>query len=207
MRQQFSPVLVPVPILSLRPTQLTVGRREVEQKRGEIRALGDEQWPAYLGHHMIPVVLGPKNRPYIVDNHHLTLALHLEGLTQVLVTNVADVSKLSKRSFWHYMDAKNWLHPFDENGVRQAYESLPRSVDKLIDDPYRSLAGAVRDAGGFAKDPTPYSEFLWADFLRERVSRDLVKSDFPAAIAEGTRLARTADADYLPGWCRSEPWS
>ena len=207
MRQQFEPVLVPVPILDLRPTQITVGRHEVEQKRGEIRKLGDEQWPGYLGRHMIPVVLGPKGRPYIIDNHHLTLALHLEGIAQVLITAVADVSKLSKHSFWHYMDARNWLHPFDADGVRQPYESLPKSVDGLIDDPYRSLAGAVRDAGGFAKDPTPYSEFLWADFLREHVPQDLIRSDFPAAIAEGARQARTGAADYLPGWCRSEPWS
>src|SRR5436305_4773273 len=37
------------------------------------------------------------------------------------------------------------------------YTTLFRS-----DDPYRSLAGEVRRAGGYAKEATPFSEFLWA---------------------------------------------
>jgi hypothetical protein len=41
----------------------------------------------------------------------------------------------------------------------------------LIDDPFRSLADELRRAGGFAKDTTPFSEFLWTDFLRRRVKR------------------------------------
>src|ERR1700712_4417313 len=146
MRQQYEPVLLPVPILSLRPTQITVGLREVAQKRAAIRALGGEHWPDYLGHHAIPVVLGPKQRHYILDNHHLTLALHLEGLTQVLVTPTADLSRLTKPMFWRYMDSRNWLHPFDADGVRQPYDAIPKSVADLADDPYRSLAGAIRDA-------------------------------------------------------------
>jgi hypothetical protein len=46
---------------------------------------------------------------------------------------------------------------------------MRRSVADLMYDPYRSLAGALRRTGGFAKDTTPYSEFLWADFLRRRI--------------------------------------
>jgi len=30
----------------------------------------------------------------------------------------------------------------------------------LVDDPYRSLAGALRQTGGYGKDVTPYAEFL-----------------------------------------------
>jgi len=41
----------------------------------------------------------------------------------------------------------------------------------LADDPYRSVAGELRRQGGFAKDTTPFSEFLWADFLRRRIDR------------------------------------
>jgi hypothetical protein len=48
---------------------------------------------------------------------------------------------------------------------------LPKTVAGLIDDPFRSLAGELRRAGGFAKDTTPFSEFLWTDFLRRRVKR------------------------------------
>ena len=71
----------------------------------------------------------------------------------------------------------------------------------MEDDPYRSLAGELRNLGGFAKDSTPFSEFLWADFLRPRIKAKAIKADFSAALAEALTLAKTGDADYLPGWC------
>jgi hypothetical protein len=78
---------------------------------------------------------------------------------------------------------------------------LPKSVDKLVDDPFRSLAGELRRAGGYAKDTTPFSEFLWADFLRRRMKRKVVENDFDHAMEEALKLAKSLDADYLPGWC------
>jgi hypothetical protein len=78
---------------------------------------------------------------------------------------------------------------------------LPKSVDKLIDDPFRSLAGELRRAGGFAKDTTPFSEFLWAEFLRQRMKRKAVETNFEHALERALELAKSADADYLPGWC------
>jgi hypothetical protein len=207
MRQQYEPVLFPVPIAKLRPTQMTVGLREVEQKRAEIRGVGDDKLAPFLGRHMIPVIRGPKDRHYVLDNHHLALALHLEGATEVLVTAVADLSRVSRPLFWRFMDSRNWLHPFDAKGVRQPYDAIPKTLKGLADDPYRSLAGALRDAGGFAKDATPYSEFLWADYLRERIAVGEIRKDFSSALEEALRLSRLPDADYLPGWCRSEQWT
>jgi hypothetical protein len=32
------------------------------------------------------------------------------------------------------------------------------------DDPYRGLAGELRRSGGFAKDATLFSEFIWPIF-------------------------------------------
>jgi len=71
----------------------------------------------------------------------------------------------------------------------------------LKDDPFRSLAGELRRAGGFAKDTTPFSEFLWADFLRRHLERRRVKQDFSAAVRQAMKLAKSQDAHYLPGWC------
>jgi hypothetical protein len=59
----------------------------------------------------------------------------------------------------------------------------------------------LRLAGGFAKDTTPFSEFLWADFLRRRMQRKLVETNFDEALAQALKLAKLEDADYLPGWC------
>ena len=55
------PVLQPVPIESLRPTQITVGMREVEEKRKRLRKEKPHKIGEFIGHHMIPVVLGPKS--------------------------------------------------------------------------------------------------------------------------------------------------
>jgi hypothetical protein len=93
------------------------------------------------------------------------------------------------------------MHPFDTKGTRRHYEDIPKRVTDLVDDPFRSLAGELRRAGGFAKDTTPFSEFLWADFLRRRMKRGTVEREFERAIEKALRLAKSEDADYLPGWC------
>ena len=71
----------------------------------------------------------------------------------------------------------------------------------MEDDPYRSLAGELRNLGGFAKDSSPFTEFLWADFLRPHIKAKAIKADFAAALTKAMTLAKTGDADYLPGWC------
>ena len=70
----------------------------------------------------------------------------------------------------------------------------------LEDDPYRSLAGFVREGGGFQKTLTPYAEFLWADFYRTRIALKLVKKNFARALQQAKRLATSADASALPGY-------
>jgi hypothetical protein len=93
------------------------------------------------------------------------------------------------------------MHPFDDRGERRDYRDIPDSVDALVDDPYRSLAGELRRVGGYAKDTTPFSEFLWADFLRRRIERDDIEKHFDRALDAALKLAKSGDADYLPGWC------
>jgi hypothetical protein len=200
------PILKPVAIEELRPTQITVGMREVAAKRKHWRQEGKKNKGAeFLGKHMIPVILGPKNHHYVIDHHHLARALHAEGVKNVLVTTVADLSKLEIDSFWFVLDNHNWMHAFDDEGRRRPYKDIPKSVTALIDDPFRSLAGELRRAGGYAKDTTPFSEFLWADFLRRRIKRKAVEADFDHAIEKAMQLARSPDAGYLPGWCGPLP--
>jgi len=195
------PLLNPVPIAELRPTQMTVGMHEVAERRRDWRQKRGKKASGYLGTHMIPVILGPKGRHYIIDHHHLARALHDDGIKDLLVDVVADLRDLDTESFWFTMDCRGWMHPFDEKGRRRNYDALPKSVADLVDDPYRSLAGELRRAGGYAKDTTPFSEFLWADFLRRRVARKSIVSDFSRALKAALRLAKGAEAAYLPGWC------
>jgi hypothetical protein len=199
------PLIAAVAIGDLRPTQITVGLREVATKRKRWRELGAKKDQKFLGKHIIPVVLGPKQRPYVVDHHHLARALHDEGVKEVAITVGNNLSGLDRDAFWTVMDNRNWMHPYDAEGVRRPYRDIPKTVAELIDDPFRSLAGELRRAGGFAKDTTPFSEFLWADFLRRRVKRKLVEQDFDHAVEAALQLAKSQEAGYLPGWCGPSP--
>jgi hypothetical protein len=195
------PVVKPIPIKELRPTQITVGMREVASKRARWREAGAKKGAEFLGKHMIPVVLGPKERHYVIDHHHLARALHDEGVKSVLITVVANLGKLEPDAFWFVLENRNWMHAFDDKGHRRSHTDIPKSVSELIDDPFRSLAGELRRAGGYAKDTTPFSEFLWADFLRRQIKRKAVEDNFSRALERALQLAKSREAGYLPGWC------
>jgi len=195
------PILDPVEITTLRPTQITVGLREVEEKCERLRERKSKKIGKFLGDHMIPVVRGPKGRFYVIDHHHLALALHKEGIRDILVTVVSDLHALDIDAFWTYLDHHGWVHPYDTEGRRRTYADIPKTVTGLKDDPFRSLAGELRRLGGFAKDTTPFSEFLWADFFRRRIKRRRVEKNFNATIERAMELAKSEDARYLPGWC------
>lgn len=195
------PVLHSVAIADLRPTQMTVGLREVEFKRHSWREREGDSASDFLSRHMIPAIKGAKARIYIIDHHHLVRALHDEGQQQVFVNIIADISWLPASAFWTVCEHRNWAHPYDDNGRRCSTDMMPKKIEDLKDDPYRSLAGELRRVGGFAKDVTPYSEFLWADFLRRNIRRKLIETDFEKAVTKAMKLARGHDASYLSGWC------
>jgi hypothetical protein len=193
------PVLRPVDIADLRPTQITVGMREVNAKRKGWREKKGKKGAEFLGRHMIPVILGPNDRHYVIDHHHLARALHEEGVKDVLVTVVANLSMVDRDTFWTVLDNRSWMHPFDDKGRRREYKDIPISMLDLVDDPFRSLAGELRRVGGFAKDTTPFSEFLWADFLRRRIKRKLVELDFDRALNNDNEVCQEPGS-HLPPW-------
>lgn len=203
MANTRDPILNPIPILSLHPTQMTVGMREVKEKRKRWRehASGKKKAAELLGKHTIPVVLGPGERHYVIDHHHLALALHQEGIKNILVTVVADLTMVDPDAFWGVLDNHRWVYPYDAKGERRHFRDLPKTVTDLKDDPFRSLAGELRRVGGYAKDTIPFSEFQWADFLRRKLSRKSVEDNFARAIEKSLALAKSRDAIYLPGWC------
>ncbi len=195
------PRLQVVAIADLRPTQMTVGLREVKAKRDEWRKAEETKQSAFLGSHLVPVIKGPRDRYYVIDHHHLCRALMEAGQAEVEITVVANLSRLDKEAFWVFMDNRGWLHPYDAGGKRRSWEDLPKRIADLADDPYRSLAGALRRHGGYAKDTTPFAEFLWADFLRRRIRPGRISRNFPRALDEAMGLAKSGEADFLPGWC------
>lgn len=183
----------------LRPTQLTVGRAEVAAKRAEWEKLGRKKRKELIQQHWFPGVLGPKQRVYIVDHHHLGLALLEEGVDSVPVMIQRDFSWLEPEVFWRTMEFNRWAHPYDQHGSRADYAAIPASLTGMADDPYRTLAARVREAGGCAKDATPYAEFLWADFYRRRLKLPGGKVG-AKALQQALLLAHSHDTAYLPGW-------
>lgn len=182
----------------LRPTQMTVGYEEVALKCREWRAMGAAEARRFLHQHAFPAVRGPKARPFIIDHHHLGRALLEEGVSYVRLELRYQLSHLEKEEFWILMDYHQWVHPYDADGRRRPFSDMPKRLDELANDPFRSLAAAVRRHGDFPKDRAPFAEFVWADFFRRRVSARLVRNDFAKALREAERLARRREAAHLP---------
>src|SRR5262245_42907720 len=118
--------LEPVALAELRPTQMTVGFREVAVKRRAFLTRSEDVRAALAFGEPTPTVLGPGRRHYIIDQHHQTRALFEEGESATVVCPVADLSHLSEQDFWAYMDERRWVHPFDAAGRRNPYSDLPR---------------------------------------------------------------------------------
>ncbi len=201
MQTVRAPISHPVDIAELKPTQMTIGLKEVETRAAKLKTLVQQDGDKQVRKHVIPVVKGPKEKYYVIDHHHLCRAMLLAGATQVTVTVVLNLLRLDKDAFWVFMDNRGLVHPFDDQGKRCAYGDIPKSVEGMADDPFRSLAGALRRKGGYAKDTTPFSEFLWADFLRRRIERKDAEKNFGVALQAALKLAKSPDADHLPGWC------
>lgn len=186
----------------LHPTQLTVGMIVVHDKRKHLAGMSPADRHGFMKDHPMPAVLGPHGKLYITDHHHLGRAAFEAGVPTGFFLVEADLSKSPAESFWKEMNENLWVHPLDENGVRHCYSMIPDRLAKLVDDVYRSLAGHVRDAGGYDKTPTAFAEFIWADFFRRNIAIETVRSDFETAVQAGVSLAQSKCAKNIPGYNR-----
>lgn len=174
--------------------------RAVEAKRRRLNSRKAKKRGRYLARRPIPAVYGPNQELYIVDHHHLSLALLQSKATSALVKVIDDYSDLSPRSFWAAMEVQGFVYPFDETGSRVPLSRMPRGISKLKADPYRDLAWSVREAGGFKKTRAPYSEFRWAEFFRTTIPTCIVSENYDRAVSIAVKLARSAAAAGLPGY-------
>jgi hypothetical protein len=184
----------------LHPTQLTVGMIVVQDKRKHLAAMSGPDRQAFLKAHPMPAVLGPQGMLYITDHHHLGRAAYDASIATAYFEVEEDLSKCSVEAFWKEMNENQWVHPLDEHGVRHVYTLIPDTLGKLEDDVYRSLAGYVRDAGGYDKTPTAFAEFVWADFFRRNIAIETVHADFQTAVRAGVSLAQCKLAKNIPGF-------
>lgn len=189
-----------VEIHRLRPTQITVGMIEVHDKRDHLLSLKKHEQRDFMAAHPIPAVWGPDGKLYITDHHHLGRAASEADVDTGFFEIEDDFSKVPIAQFWPKMNAAKWAHPIDQDGKLCSFADIPGHLEKLRDDPYRSLAGYVRNAGGYQKTPTAFAEFLWADFFRPRVIIGPTRQAFQQSVDEALKLAISPAAAHLPGY-------
>jgi hypothetical protein len=186
----------------LKPTQITVGEKEVKEKKKELGHMNKKELDEFLKMNPIPVVLGPEQKSYILDHHHLGKSLVELGHKECYTVVLHDFSTLEFGKFLQVMQLLELIHLYDENNVQDHLYNLPKHVSELKDDPFRSLAGYVRKHKGYIKtsDAKPYVEFKWAEFFRLHITPDELKEDFDASLFKALTLAVREDAKELPGW-------
>ncbi len=184
----------------LHPTQLTVGMIVVKDKCAHLTALSPKHRGEFMREHAMPAVKGPGGRLYVTDHHHLGRAALEAGVATAFFQIDGDLSDCSSDDFWKQMEKNQWVHPLDQNGVRHYYTHIPDQLGGLIDDVYRSVAGYVRDAGGYDKVPEAFAEFVWADFFRRSIAIELVRENFHEAVTHAMKLAKSHRARNIPGY-------
>jgi hypothetical protein len=185
----------------LRPTQFALGMREVSVKREKIRKMNERELDEYLDSHKVPIVLCRNGEAHLIDHHHLVRACWEAGVHHVITEVKEDFSRLSDEAFWKAMLERSWAHLFDQLG-KGPHEPhlLPIDIRGLADDPYRSLAWAVREEGVFEKSPEPFSEFRWAEYFRKKIQIPRTENGFEKVLELARKLALHPEAKHLPGF-------
>jgi hypothetical protein len=191
-----------VEIAALRPTQSAVGMKEVEMRAEKIGKMTAKELEHYLRKHVAPIAIGPGGVPYLLDHQHLARALLQAHAGKTLYAEVKENwSKLSEPEFWARMKEQDWVYLHDETGKTLADPaSLPRTIEAMRDDPYRSLAWLVREKDGYLQTESPYADFHWADFFRARVHLGSGTNAFDEATLEAIKVAHSPEAKSLPGY-------
>ena len=184
----------------LHPTQITVGMIEVRDKLAELQGMSKHKRRDFLAARPLPAVHGANDVLYITDHHHLARALWEAEFEHVFVQTEENLSALDTSKFWQSMANAHLAHPIDEQGQRRPFSDIPGHLQQLRDDVYRSLAGYVREAGGYDKTPTAFAEFTWANWFRTRIDTGNDYDSFKRAVKQALVLAHSSQASHLPGY-------
>jgi hypothetical protein len=203
-------------ISDLHPTQASVGMAEVQIKaeklRREIQRRSERDFLKYLLKHKKeePIIIGPGGIFYITDHHHLARALYDVGASKTYCTVVDNLLDTKPDDFWKHLEDNNEVYLKDQNGNPIPPHDIPASVKDLSNNPFRSLAGAVRESCGFEKGDKSssgedYLEFQWADYFRTNwawtgIAAKDIDANFDSAANAALHLAAQKDAAGLPGY-------
>jgi hypothetical protein len=196
-------------LTSLRPLQGAVGMVEVQHKADKIKKnLGKEE--DKLAADPIKVVRGPGGQLFVTDHHHGARAWLLAGYPSGVCSIERDLSSADPEKFWSQLKDLKKVHLENKDGLAIVPDALPKSLEQLPDDPYRSLAWMVRKDDGFCRErmeQKEFAEFIWADFMRDKFPAAEVAAAPQKLRKAAVELARSPAAAGLPGYVGEKPAS
>jgi hypothetical protein len=194
---------------SLRPLQGAIGMGEVRAKAAKIIEKPDKQRQK-LGEDPIKVVRGPDGELFVTDHHHGARAWLEAGYTNGICLIQDEKLSAEPTQFWAQLKERNLVRLADKNGAVIPPDDLPKAIELLPDDPYRTLAYLVRKNDGFCRTlmgQKEFAEFIWADWLRGRV--ELPASKVAASPEEmlptALKLTESPAAAGQPGYRGNRP--
>ena len=200
---------ITVQVEQLVPGQSVIGKAEAIVRAKAIAAMKKDERQKYLLEHQLEVVSGPGRALHLVDGHHLAwalLELKRRGVMDASAPAaiLGDYSGLTVAEFEKEMIRRKWVWLFDENDQPIQFDQLPRRIAGLKDAKHRTLSWFLREEGCYEKSETPFAEFAWASWLRQRISLDTNKpADIARALLEAKALAHDKNASGLPGYMGS----
>ena len=200
-------------LTKLRPLQGALGMKQVTYMKNRI-ADHPKHARRRLEEDPIKVIAGVGGQLFIIDHHHTAeawLGAKTEWVANALCKIVNSEKGLppefkTEDEFWAALKAADLVRLKNESGVEVDTSQLPKTLEAMADDPYRSLAWFVRHKGGFCKSPREFAEFAWADWFRSK-SLTLEIQNLPsdpndknATVDEAVEMAHSSEAESLPGY-------
>ena len=189
-----------VPLAEIRPTQVELLTLSARKSSDMLKALGGcaDFWRSgpYL------LCLGPGEDYYIIDHHHLSLALWQSKVDEVCVRVVGDLSNMPKPDFFACHGRPRFgftpLTPVGGRSEPNAVARVARSA--AVRTAIATWPGRCERPGASRRQAVPFSEFAWANFLPQARARQ----PWCRAISNlrtNERCASRARSmrDYLPG--------
>jgi hypothetical protein len=192
---------------SLRPLQGAIGMMEAVDISEKIRTKPVKEM-ANLANDPIKTVRGPRGNLFITDHHHGAMAWLLAGYASGICQIDPDLSALEPAQFWTTLQERHLIRLADQDGKPISPDALPKSLEQMPDDPYRTFASLVRKAHGFCRanmTRKEFAEFQWADWMRGKLAAAKVAASPADALSDALALVRSPQAADQPGYVGNNP--